>query len=128
MSLLASNLLSRAQRLIPPVDIVRYAWASNTDGGAGVLIPTYAAAATIKASVQAVSRAMYEKFGLDFQKSYLMVYCSTPLQDVARGTGGVDVVDFAGRRYSVESNTDWYALNGWRGSICVDIGAAGAAP
>lgn len=116
-----SNLLRRASQLIRLQDVSLRAWVSNTKA-IGVDVPTYAAAVTVKASVQAVSRAMYTLFGLDLQKNYIMVYCSTPLRDLDRN-GTCDQIDFGGRRYNVQSNTNWMAQDGWRGSICIDTGA-----
>lgn len=119
--LLQSNLLKRAFGLIPPQTVSWSKWLSNTLNTAGIDVPSYATAAPIKGSWQAVSRAMYETFGLDLQKDYRMFYTATVLQDLARETA-CDVIDFGGRRYNVESNTNWQLMNGWQGSLCVDVG------
>lgn len=117
-----SNLLNRAARLIQLQDVAWSAWLSNTKVAGGVVKPTYANPVTVQASVQAVSRAMYNLFGLDLQKNYVMLYTKTPMRDLERN-GSCDLVDFNGRRFNVQSNTDWYGVDGWRGAICVDVGA-----
>lgn len=119
--LLQSNLLKRALVLIPPVTVQWSKWDGTTTNVAGQDVPSYLAAAPIKGSWQAVSRQMYALFGLDLQKDYRMFYTPTPLQDVSRGTA-TDIIDFGGRRYNVESNTNWQLMNGWQGSLCVDVG------
>lgn len=119
-----SNLLKRASKRIRFQDAELSRWTGSTKT-AGVSVPVYAAAETIKGSPQAVSRAMYELFGLDLQKEYLMFYTSTVLRDLRRDATP-DRLDFAGDRYTVESNTDWYAMDGWRGSLLVKVKATPA--
>lgn len=116
-------LLTLAQRIIPPQAVSYYAFTGDTKNAAGVLVPAYAALATIKGNVQAVARNMYEELGLDLQKNYVTVYTNQPLRDLKRG-GGVDRIAYGGRLYEVESNTDWVSQDGWLGSVCVDVGAA----
>lgn len=114
-------LLAMAQRLIRPQTVSWSAWQSNTKLGTGVEKPVYADPVDIAGNVQAVPRSMYETLGLDLQKNYVTVYSLTDLRDLERG-GGVDRIDYGGRRYNVESNTDWQNQDGWQGSICVDVG------
>lgn len=94
---------------------------SGSTKTAGVVVPVYDSPETIKGSPQPVSQLMYEMFGLDLQRQYLMFYTSTPMQDLKRDKTP-DRVDFAGARYAVESNTDWHSIDGWRGSLLVKIG------
>lgn len=117
-----SNLLKRASRLIRLQPVVWRAFVSQTKNAQGVVVPTYAAPVTIQCSVQAVSRTMYTQFGLDLQKNYVMVYTSNTLRDLERNKT-CDQIDFGGRRFDVQSNTDWFSMDKWRGALCVDVGA-----
>lgn len=121
MSLLRSNLLRAASRIIPGQSIGYRAFTGNTKNAALIEVPSYAAAVPLAANVQAVPRTMYEALGLDLQRNYIIVYASKDLRDVKRD-GASDQIDYAGRLYDVESNTDWFSQNGWRGALCVDVG------
>lgn len=121
MSLLSGNLLARAQRLIPPETVSWLSWASSTENAVGKVVPVYATAADILANVQAVPQSQYVYFQLDFQKEYLMLYTSVDLKDLRRDAQP-DAIDWNGSRYTVESNTDWKAMNGWKGSLIVKQG------
>lgn len=115
------NLLRMARRLIHFEKIQYLKWIVSTDDAAGIVTPKYATPVTIEASVQPTPRNMYEQLGLDLQKNYFTVYASVPLRDLMRN-GNCDMIDYAGRRLNVESNTDWFNADGWRGALCVDIG------
>jgi E217 collar protein gp28 len=115
------SLLKMAQRLIPPEQVELSKWLSNSPLTTGVKKPVFADPVCIAANVQAVPRTMYETLALDFQKDYVILYTSTPLRDLERNDG-CDRIDYGGRRYTVESNTDWTNQDGWLGSICVDVG------
>lgn len=126
--LLQSNLLKRAFKLILTQTVSWSQWTGTIAlNSAGQKVPTYATAQLIKGSWQAVSRQMYETFGLDLQKEYRMFYTPVVLQDLSRGTA-CDIVDALltkggeSRRYNVESNTNWQLMNGWQGSLLVDVG------
>lgn len=123
MSVPGSNLLTRAARLIRLQNVSYRRYTGRTTNGAGFDVSTYATAVTIKGSVQPVPRAMYERLGLDFQKNYVTLYTVTGVVDIARGAGS-DQIDWNGRRFQVESETDWHAMDGWTGALCVDVGAA----
>lgn len=121
MKVPGSNLLKQAQRLVTFPTIVLTQWEKESKSG-GIVTPVYFNPIGIQASVQAVSRAMYQQLGLDLQKNYILVYASVAMRDLQRG-GACDMVDWNGRRYNVESNTDWFLADGWRGALCVEIGA-----
>ena len=110
-----------AQQLIPPETVSWSAWQSNTKLSTGVIKPVYADPVDIKANVQAVPRSMYETFALDLQKNYVTVYTLQTLRDLERNEA-CDRIDYGGRRYDVQSNTDWTNQDGWQGAICVDVG------
>ena len=120
MTVPGSNVLARAARIISLATVQYSAWLSSTKT-AGVLVPTYATAVPIAASVQAVPRRLYAQWGLDFQRDYRILYTQAVLRDVQRDRTP-DVIDFNGQRYNVESNTPWSAIDGWRECLVVRIG------
>lgn len=121
MKVPGGNVLRMARRLISFECIWHSRWITNTEDGAGNVTPTYAQRVQIEGSVQPVQRAAYVTLGLDLQKNYVTVYTPTALQDLQQN-GACDLLDFNGRRFNVQSNTDWLSQDGWRGSLCVDIG------
>lgn len=122
MTVPGSNLLSRASRLIALQPVQWSAWQSSVTGASGVKVATYAAPVTIRGSVQAVPRSMYEAYGLDFQRTYVLLFTTQALKDLQRDQTP-DRIDFNGSRYAVESNTDWQWMDGWQGSILIRTGA-----
>jgi hypothetical protein len=123
MTLLGSNLFNLASQLIPPQSVPWSQWIGTTANVAGKLVPAYADPVPIMANVQPVPRAMYEQLGLDLQKNYRVVYTAQVLRDLERNAS-CDLIDYGGRRYNVLSNTDWQSVNGWQGSLCIDVGAS----
>jgi hypothetical protein len=123
MTVPGSNLLTRAARLIRLQSVSYRQYLSRSTNAAGFDVSTYAAPVAIKGSVQPVPRSMYERLGLDFQKNYVTLYTVTGVLDIARGAGS-DQIDWNGRRFQIESETDWHAIDGWTGALCVDVGAA----
>lgn len=122
MGLLGGNLLNRASRLIPKATVSYGRWLSNSKNTVGVIVPLYAAVQSRFVQVQPIARTMYEALGLDLQRNYIAVFADFPLRDLKRN-GSCDTIDYCGRRYNVESNTDWFGQDGWVASICVDVGA-----
>ncbi|MNE52820.1 hypothetical protein D3C80_1475120 [compost metagenome] len=60
-------------------------------------------------------------------KRYIQIYVSDDVNDLTRDTTG-DKVHFNGREYSITSALDWFAIDGWVGLLCVDVGPVGVAP
>ena len=116
-----ANLLGMAARLVrlDKPQHVRYKGEDKDD--AGNVTPAYYAGVTITASMQPVPRELMEKLGLDLQKDYMMAYTNVPLRDLKRGTP-CDMLNFSGRVWNVESNTDWQLQDGWQGSVVCAIG------
>lgn len=118
-----SNLLAQALTVIAPTQCLHWATTGRTLNSIGQWVATYAAPATIWASVQSVPRKVYRELGLDFQKSYVQFYSVTLITDLTRDTAG-DLLEWNGRRYQLESKNDWKAIDGWAGVVGVDIGEA----
>lgn len=121
------NLLNAAHKLIPPVTVFWRRAISRTHNPRGQWITEYAPAVPLRCSFQPIERAKYEYMGLDLNKHYFVLYGSADLLTVERDISG-DTVDYQGRRYQFEDAVDWFAYNGWRGIVCVDIGPVPVAP
>lgn len=119
-----SNLLSMAFGLIGTQQLIWLKFAGRTQNALGQWINTYDAPVTITGSWQPVDASKYEALGLDMSKAHFQLYTPAPIQPVERATSP-DLIEFAGRRYMIERDTnDWINMDGWRGAICIDIGAA----
>lgn len=123
MSIPGANLLGMASRLIQFQAIDWCKNLSTAQDAAGIDVSTFAPAVPIRASVQAVPRAVMVRDGLDLNSSYLMVYTKSTLQDLKRDKTP-DKLIFGGRVYSVDENTNWKIQDGWLGSRVVDTGPA----
>ena len=116
------NLLNMALRVIQRQSITYYQFSGRTLNSVGQDVTTYAAPVTIFGSWQPIPRNLNEEWGLDLQKDYFTFFSSNNILDVTRDVSGDQLV-FMTKRYQVESDTDWYQLDGWKGIICCDIGA-----
>lgn len=116
-----ANLLNMAARLVRLDKPQHVRYKGETKDAAGIVTPEYYSPVTITASMQPVPRDLVEKMALDLNKSYMMAYTSIDLRDLKRGAP-CDMLNFAGRVWNVESNTDWKSQDGWRGSLVCDIG------
>jgi hypothetical protein len=119
-----SNLLIRALQLIASQTISYYRFISRSLNSVGQDITLYADPVTLYGSFQAVDRKLYDQYGLDLQKSYYTFYSSSNISDIGRDVSG-DQLIFGGQRFQVESNNDWFKVDGWKGVLCVAIQDAG---
>lgn len=120
-----SNILNMALTLIAKQSVNYYRFLSRSTNSVGQYVAVYDAAQIVVGSFQAVPRQLYQQYGLDLQKSYSTFYTSNDILDIERNVSG-DQIGYAGRRYQVESDNDWYAQDGWKGVLCVDMGAPDA--
>lgn len=117
------NLLSAAQSVIRTQDVDLYRFSGRTSNAAGKLISTYEPVVSIKASVQPVSRSMYQKMGLDFEKTYITVLAVDDINDLGRDRSGDQIV-FDGNKYEVVGQTEWKTSAGWNRVVCVKVASA----
>ena len=116
------NILNMASQLIVFQTIQYYQFESRSLNAIGQDVTIYHPSIDLKGSWQPVPRKLYIIYGLDLQKDYFTFYTSNNLLDITRDVSG-DQISFMGRRYQVESDNDWYQLDGWKGVLCVDLGA-----
>ena len=115
-----SNLLLRASRLIGFTKVQYLKDLGRVTNEIGLDVTTYAAPVDIMGSLQAVPRSVYQAYGLDFQKNYLMFYTTTDVIDLARDVSG-DMLQYGGKKYQLVSETDWMQIDGWTGVLCVQV-------
>lgn len=116
-----SNLLNMAFSIIARQAITYYKATGRTLNDVGQDVTTYAPGIVVLGSFQPVPRRLYEIYGLDLQKDYFTFYASKNIIDVTRDVSG-DQLAFNGDRFQCESNNDWFAIDGWKGVLCVRIG------
>jgi hypothetical protein len=115
------NLLNMALRMIASQGLVYYHYLGRTQNPVGQDVSQYSDGVKITGSFQPVQRVLYQALGLDLQKDYWNFYASNNLQDVNRSVSG-DQIAFNGQRYQCESDSDWYPIDGWKGTIFIHIG------
>lgn len=123
MGVPGSNLLNLALSVIAKQTLTYYQATGRTLNAVGQEITTYASPVTVMGSFQPVPRILYEKYGLDFQKSYFTFYASVNLIDIQRDVSA-DQIAFGSQRYQCLSSNDWFAVDGWKGILCVLIAGA----
>lgn len=115
------NLLKMAAQVIGLQTIIWKPFVSRTISDVGIDVPVYGADVSVKASVQPLSRSVYEQYGLDLQKNYMTIYTATNMIDVNRDHAS-DRIIYGGKTYQLPSNQgDWYAVDGWNSYLAVRI-------
>jgi hypothetical protein len=116
-----NNLLMVAMGAINQQPVQYIKALGRTENDAGYLITDYAPPVPVHhSSVQAVPRSLYSQLGLDLQKRYVRWFVSANVVDVSRGAAGDNIL-YGGRRYSVESITEWFSQDGWCECLCVEV-------
>ena len=117
------NLLQVAQTVIAKQTFTYYAYLGRTDTDIGTLVTSYAPGVVLTDSIQPIPKALMREMGLSMERTHIMLYTSTNVQTIIRGTSS-DIIEFAGRRYQALESNDWVAIDGWEGLIFVDIGSS----
>ena len=114
------NILAQAMTLIPPQSCLYYKYLSRTADDLGILTNTYDTAVTIRASIQAVNRSVYEQNGLDFSKKYVTIFSQTPFTDIDRDISS-DKVVIGSETFQLLNRMDWQGYDGWNYTMGVKI-------
>lgn len=112
MSIPGSNILNMALSVIAKQAWQWFSFNDRITQSNGQYMGVYNAPLTIQGSSQAVSRALYQQYGLDFNKYYQKFFVSRNVIDVSRDVSG-DLFVFNGQTYQCLSITPWYAIDGW---------------
>lgn len=122
-----SNLLNQAFGLIRKQTVGYLRFAGETVNELGYQIPTYDPRVEIQGSFQPIPRRLYQVYGLEMQKRYANFYAPNNILDITRGGSG-DIIEYDGRRWQCQSDTDWFKQDGWVGVQVVDIGPVPVEP
>lgn len=114
------NLLNMAMTVVGKQSFAYTKYLSRTLNNSGLWDSIYDVPRPLSGQVQAVPRELFEKYGLDFQGTYLMFFVSRDILDVQRDVAG-DQIKFGGATYQVLSETDWLQINGWTSVIAVKV-------
>lgn len=114
------NLLNMAMSVVGNQQFNYIKFLSRSENDIGQDVPLYDIPVLTVGQVQAVPRELFDKYGLEMQKNYLMFYVSQEILDVTRDVSG-DRIEFANQTYNCLSQTNWVPINGWTGVICVQI-------
>lgn len=115
------NVLNMAMTMIARQGLTYYRALGRVLNNIGQYVTTFAEGEVVYGSWQPVPRAMMREYGLDLQKDYYTFYAPQNILDLARNITA-DQVAFNGQLFQVESENDWFALDGWKGILCVYIG------
>lgn len=115
-----SNLLRQALSMIGSQAVTYYADAGRATTATGRDVTYFQeGVAVTEGSVQAVPRNRYESLGLDFSRNYVTWFVPQNVIGLGRNVSG-DNIEFNGRRYDIETMTNWYAQDGWVECLCVE--------
>lgn len=115
-----SNLLAMAFGIIGMQAVEWSVFQGLVTNSAGIEVPTWAAPVTIGGSIQPVPKDLIQQLGLDWTKNYVNFYASAAMEDVTRDKTG-DRLAYAGKTYQILSNNDWFAQDGWKGVLAVEV-------
>lgn len=115
------NLLSAASSVIGLQEVTWRRFKGREQNDRGFWITEYHDPVVIKGSWQPVPESTIRDLGLDATRRYYNLYSSHEIATVSRGESP-DIIDQGGYSHEVVGRTDWYAQNGWRGILCVEIG------
>ena len=115
------NVLSMALTCIAKQGLTYYQAGPRSLNDVGQYVTTFGRGILMYGSWQPVPRALMIKYGLDLQKDYFTFYTSNNVLDLDRSITA-DQISFNGQLFQVESDNDWFALDGWKGVLCVHVG------
>lgn len=117
-----SNLLADALGIIAPQPVELYRWTSKTRQPNGAFVSQYAGPEACEGSVQAIDRRRYLQMGLEWARTYVMLYTVVPLRNIERDISG-DLFTYDGQWFEAQSRTNWMAQDGWNAITAVAIPA-----
>lgn len=123
MSLLRSNLLKKALKLIPGESYQYLAYQGEEPNAMGVMIPTYAEAVTITPNdgiVQSPENSLYQQLGLDLDKNYKIFYGAISIKG-NEAQPQPDRFIYDNKVFETVRNTNWFNYDGWSGVLAVEI-------
>lgn len=114
------NLYTLARTLIPSDEVYLSKFLSNTENDVGQMIPSYGEPYFIDAVFQPIETTIIEILGLEYDKTYRVLYTDEFVQNIEDNSSS-DYVYLGDVRYQALRKTDWLSYNGWNGVICVRL-------
>ena len=118
MGIPGMNLYAMATSLIGKQDYKFFSFIDNTTDDRGIDVPAFDPAVDLRDSIQAIPRSLFQSLGLDYQRSYIMIYTDNPLITVERNRPG-DQISIGTDRFQLLSTNDWTSIDGWQGVLAV---------
>lgn len=119
MSLLRSNLLQKALRLIPGENYQYLKYLGEEVNSMGIKIPSYATEITIYGSVQSPENSLYQQMGLSLDKNYKIFYGPEAIKG-NEAQPQPDKFIYDGKTFTTVKNSDWFIYDGWCGVLAVE--------
>ena len=120
MSLLRSNLLKKALKIIASESYQYEQYIDEEINSQGVKVPTYARPITLTGSVQSPENSLYEQMGLSLDKNYKIFYGPANIKG-NEAQPQPDRFVYNGKTYEVVKNSNWFNYDGWCGVLAVEI-------
>lgn len=123
MSLLRSNLLKKALKLIPGESYQFLKYQGETINNLGIAVPSYAEAVTISPAhgmAQSPENSLYNQLGLSLDKNYKIFYGAVSIFG-NEAQPQPDRFIYDGKVFETVRNTDWFNYDGWCGVLAVEI-------
>lgn len=116
-----SNLLAAAFGMIAAQPFGYEPYNGRAVNAIGLYESSYGPRVELMGSIQAVSRRVYQEYGLDLQKNYVTIFVSRDVLDLTRNTSG-DRAFWNGKTLQIVSQTDWFNIDGWVSFLAVEVG------
>lgn len=120
MSLLRSNLLNKALKLIPPEQYQYLQFISQEPNEMGIMTATYKDPEIILGSVQSPENSLYQQMGLDLDKNYKIFYGAISIKGNEENPQP-DRFIYDGKTYETVKNSDWFIYDRWCGVLAVEL-------
>lgn len=114
-----SNLLEEALTVTAAQTVLYFQFDARVQNAVGQDVAVYKIPVEVSGSLQPVPKTLYQDYGLDLKRSYVVFYASKNILPVARNTSG-DKIVYGGKTYVCESDTDWVLQDGWKGTLFVE--------
>ena len=115
-----SNLLKKAFKIIKKVPFDYYQFKERNKNKSGQYVAGYEDPVEYKGSIQPIPRRLYQSFGLDYKKNYIMIYSDDIMNGPDRDTSG-DQIGWNSKRFQALDENDWNAVDGWQGAMFVEV-------
>lgn len=120
MSLLRSNLLKKALKLIPGESYQYLKYIDEEVNEMGIAVAQHAEPQIITGSVQSPENSLYEQMGLNLDRNYKIFYGAVDIKG-NEAQPQPDKFIYNGKTYETVKNSDWFNYDGWCGVLAVEV-------